>query len=59
MGGIPFQPLLENFLFIKFCMAMEILKCSDDELSPKNYVLKNNRNLDWLHCKHLLRNPPL
>ena len=43
MGGIPFQPLLENFLFTKFCMAIEILKCSDDELSPKELCFEKQQ----------------
>ena len=60
MGGIPCKPLLENFLFPEFCMAMEIvIKCSADEFSPKNHVLKNNVNLGWIHCKLLFGNPPL
>ena len=31
MGGIPCKPLLENSLFPKFCMAMQIVKCTADE----------------------------
>ena len=31
MGGIPWKPLLENFLFPKFCMAMQIVRCTADE----------------------------
>ena len=41
-------------------MAMEIVfKCSVVEFFQKNHVLKNNVNLDWVHCKHLFGNPTL
>ena len=44
MGGIPCKPLLENFLFPEFCMAMEIvIKCSADEFSPKKSCFEKQR----------------